>query len=257
MVLQKFKVDMLLKNKVAVITGSNRGIGLEILRTFVSNGARIYACARKESSDFLQTIDELSSESGNKIIPIFFDLENTLEIREAVRLINKTGTKPNILINNAGVATGSLFQMTTERQLHDELKTNFISQILFTQGIVKMMMRNKEGSIINIASVSGIVGAPGTLSYGATKAAVIHSTKTISNEVGRYNIRVNSIAPGPVVTDMLDNMDDDAKDKMVESSALKRLGKPSDVANLALFLASDLSSYITGQTIRVDGGMLQ
>ena len=248
---------MLLKNKVAIITGSNRGIGLEVLKTFISFGANVIACARKPTTKYLEMLERLDSDSGNKITPIFFDLGDTSEVKEAVRSIHKTGLKPDILVNNAGIATGSLFQMTSEKQLMDEMKINFISQILFTQGIVKMMMRNKEGSIINISSVSGIIGAPGTLSYGSSKAAVIHSTKTISNEVGRYNIRVNSIAPGPVVTDMLDNMDDDAKDKMVESSALKRLGKPSDVANLALFLASDLSSYITGQTIRVDGGIIQ
>ena len=117
------------------------------------------------------------------------------------------------------------------------------------------MMRNKNGAIVNISSVSGIDGDPGTLSYGSSKASLIFATKTISNEVGKYNIRVNTIAPGPIITDMLEQMDEKAKEAMISRTALGKIGSAEDVANLSMFLSSDLSKHITGQTIRIDGGM--
>jgi len=247
---------MLLDKKVSIITGTNRGIGEEILKTFLENGSHVIACARKTSISFEDLIDNCRSKYNRKIIPVFFDLNKIDEINMAIKTIRSSELVPDILVNNAGIATGALFQMTSEKQLVQEMKVNFISQVVFTQGIVKSMSRKKNGSIINISSVSGIIGSPGTLSYGSSKAALNFATKTLANEIGRYNIRVNSVAPGPIVTDMLDNMDEAAKKKLINSSALKKLGKPKDVANLALFLASDLSCFITGQTIRVDGGII-
>jgi len=247
---------MLLNKKVSVITGSNRGIGEEILKTFLENGSHVIACARQATTSFDDLIKNCKRKYNRKIIPVFFDLDKIDDIKMAIKTIRSLELVPDILVNNAGIATGALFQMTSEKQLAQEMKVNFISQVVFTQGIVKSMSRNKNGSIINISSVSGILGSPGTLSYGSSKAALNFATKTLANEIGRYNIRVNSVAPGPIVTDMLDNMDEVAKKKLINSSALKKLGKPKDVANLALFLASDLSCFITGQTIRVDGGII-
>ena len=246
---------MLLKNNISIVTGANRGMGKEILKVFLGNGSHIIACARHKTTTFMDQISKYSLKYNREIIPVFFDLENEDEIRNAIKTIRSLKYTPDVLVNNAGVASGALFQMTNPSQLRKEMEINFVSQLTFMQGVVKLMARNKKGSIINISSVAGIVGAPGTLSYGSSKAALMYATKVISNEIGRYNIRVNSIAPGPIVTDMLKDMDEKAKNDMIESSALKKLGTPEDVANLAMFLASDLSSHITGQTIRVDGGM--
>jgi len=248
-------VHSLIDKKTVIITGANRGIGHKMLVLFLENGANIIACARHESATFNDQVSKYSLKYNREVIPIYFDLEKEDEIKNAIKTIRSLKFTPDILVNNAGVASGAIFQMTNPSQIRKEMEINFISQLSFMQGIVKLMARNKKGSIINISSVSGIDGKPGTLSYGSSKAALIYATKVISNEIGRYNIRVNSIAPGPIVTDMLNDMDEKAKNDMIESSALKKLGAPEDVANLAMFLGSDLSSHITGQTIRVDGGM--
>ena len=189
------------------------------------------------------------------IFPIFFDLENHNEIQNSIKKIISIQPNIDILINNAGRPSGGLFQMTSVKELEKTMKVNYFSQMVFSQGIVKLMIRNKKGSIINISSVSGIDGDPGTLSYGSSKAALIAATKIISNEVGRYNVRVNTIAPGPILTEMLSKMDEKAKKAMISRSALRKIGIPEDVANLSLFLGSDLSNHITGQLIRIDGGM--
>jgi len=186
---------------------------------------------------------------------VFFDLDNYEEIQNAVIKIKSIQPNIDILINNAGRPSGALFQMTSIKDLQQTMNVNYFSQIVFTQGIVRLMIRNKKGSIINISSVSGIDGDPGTLSYGTSKAALISATKIISNEIGRYNIRINTIAPGPIMTEMLKKMDEKTKMSMISRSALGKIGEASDVANLALFLGSDLANHISGQVIRVDGGM--
>ena len=145
--------------------------------------------------------------------------------------------------------------MTSIKELERLLKVNFTSQILFSQGISRYMSRFNSGSIVNIASVSGMIGEAGTLSYGSSKAALIFATKTMATELGQYNIRVNAIAPSVTKSDMFYQMDEKARNKLLASSALKRPGEPYEVANVALFLASELSSFITGQVLRVDGGI--
>jgi 3-oxoacyl-[acyl-carrier protein] reductase len=247
---------MLLKNMTTIITGCNKGIGKSLLEKFAEHGANIFACVREETAAFNELMNTVSINTGVKITPVYFDLEDPNQVKTAVRTIISHKQKIDVLVNNAGIASGSIFQMTSSAELDRLMKINFTSQILFSQGLSRYMSRQQRGSIINIASVAGILGNAGTLSYGASKAALIFATKTMATELGVNNIRVNAIAPGIAMTGMFDQMDEKARNKMIGSSALQRVAHPDEIANVALFLASDLSSFITGQTIRVDGGMI-
>ena len=246
---------MLLKNKNSIITGCNKGIGKVILETFAENGANIIACARKETIEFNDYIESIKNKFSVAITPIYFDLENSDEIKNAISKIVSLKIKIDILVNNAGFASGAYFQMTPINDLERMMKINFTSQIQFTQGISRYMARFKSGSIINMGSTAGLLGDIGMLSYGSSKAALIFATKTMASELGQYNIRVNVIAPSVTKTEMFDQMEENARTKLINSSALKRAAEPVEVANVALFLASDLSTFVNGQTIRVDGGI--
>lgn len=247
---------MLLRDKYAVITGCNRGIGKSILELFVQNGCNIIACVRKENQNFNNFINDLSIKFSVKIIPIHFDLEEDDEIKRGILEIQSLKIPIDILVNNSGIATGALFQMTSKNMLEKVMKINFFSQIYLIQGISKLMMKNKKGSIINITSVAGIIGDSGTLSYGSSKAAMNFATKTISTELGKYNIRVNAIAPSITNTDMFQQMTPTSREKMINQSALNRSAEPEEIASCALYLASDNSSFLTGQIIRLDGGII-
>tara|TARA_A100001015_G_scaffold280494_1_gene342760 strand:+ start:613 stop:1356 length:744 start_codon:yes stop_codon:yes gene_type:complete len=247
---------MLLKNKVSVITGCNRGIGKSILETFSQNGSSIFACVRNIDDKFLEFIGDLEKKNNNKIVPISFNLENIEEVKNAAKSIINQNKNLDILVNNAGIIDTFLFQMTTEKSLKKMFEINFFSQMIFSQLIIKTMVKNREGNIVNISSSAAIDGNYGRSSYAASKAALIANTKVLSRELGAYNIRVNAIAPGTTNTDMLNNNSpkDLIKD-FVEKTSLKRVGKANEIANVALFLSSNLSSYVTGQTIRADGGV--
>jgi len=246
---------MLLQNKTAIITGSNRGIGKAVLETFAENGADIFACARKESDEFSNVTARLSEKTGVSITPVYFDLAESEQVKSGIKSILSSKKQIDILVNNAGVASGSFFQMTSLKDLKQVFEINFFSQILFTQGISRYMTRFKTGSIINIASTAGLIGDAGMTSYGSSKAALMFATKTMATELGEKNIRVNAIAPSITKTDMFDQMEEKARSKLINASALKRPAEAVEVANVALFLASDLSSYVTGQVLRVDGGL--
>jgi len=246
---------MLLQNKTAIITGSNRGIGKAVLETFAENGADIFACARKESDEFSNVTERLSEKTGVSITPVYFDLAESEQVKSGIKSILSSKKQIDILVNNAGVASGSFFQMTSLKDLKQVFEINFFSQILFTQGISRYMTRFKTGSIINIASTAGLIGDAGMTSYGSSKAALMFATKTMATELGEMNIRVNAIAPSITKTDMFDQMEEKARSKLIDASALKRPAEAVEVANVALFLASDLSSYVTGQVLRVDGGL--
>jgi len=246
---------MLLENKTAVITGCNRGIGKAALETFAENGADIFACVRKESDGFTSECTRLADKTGVTIIPVYFDFAETEQVKAGIKTILSHKKQLDILFNNAGVASGAFFQMTSIPDMKQLFEINFFSQLLFTQGISRYMSRYKTGTIINIASIAGIIGDAGTTSYGSTKAALMFVTKTMATELGVMNIRVNAIAPSLTKTDMFYQTDETVRNKLIESSALKRPAEAVEIANVALFLASDLSSFITGQVLRVDGGL--
>ena len=246
---------MLLKGKCAVVTGSNRGIGKSILETFASNGANIFACARSESKDFLLLINDLESKYKVTIKPIYFDLSDLDSVKQGIKTISSEKKPIDILVNNAGSISTSLFQMTPLANVKEMFDVNFFSMFQFTQGIVKLMVKN-GGSVINLSSSAGIEGNEGRVSYASSKSAVITFGQVISRELGRNNIRVNTIAPGLTETEMMINSTpEDVLKQTLERISLHRTAKPKEIANVALFLASNLSSYITGQVIRADGGM--
>ncbi len=246
----------LLKGKNAVVTGCNRGIGKEIVRVFAENEANIWACARKESATFKKYINDLEKKHSVSINPVYFDLNDEEQIKAGVKTIKQSKQPVNILVNNVGLIFTALFQMTSMEKLKEMFQINYFSQMLLTQYISRIMMRQKSGSIINISSSAAIEGNEGRTGYASAKAAMITSTKVLAKELAPYNIRVNAVAPGLTQTEMMvSSTPEDALKETLNRICMKRVGQPEEIANSVLFLASDLSSYITSQVLRVDGGM--
>ena len=247
---------MLIKGKTAVITGCNRGIGKAILEVFAKNGANVWACVRKPDVDFTEYVEWVVAETGVKIIPVYFDLEDTEQIKEGVKTIRSTKESIDILVNNAGVMHTSLFQMTSIDKMREIFELNLFSQMLLTQQISKIMMRQKSGSIINLSSSAAIEANEGRTAYATSKSALITSTQVLSKELAICGIRVNAIAPGLTQTDMMiESTPENILENTLQRISMRRVGRPEEIAKTALFLASDMSSYITGQVLRVDGGM--
>ena len=247
---------LLLKNKNTVITGCNRGIGKEIVRVFAENGANIWACVREESGTFSKYINNLEKKHSVSINPVYFDLSDEEQIKTGVKTIKETKEPVDILVNNAGAIFTALFQMTSMKKLKEMFEINYFSQMLLTQYISRIMMRQKSGSIINISSSAAIEANEGRTGYASAKAAMIASTKVLSKELAPYNIRVNAVVPGLTQTEMMaSSTPEDALQETLNRICMKRVGQPEEIANTVLFLASDLSSYMTSQVLRVDGGM--
>ena len=247
---------MLLKNKTAVVTGCNRGIGKKILEVFSANGAAVFACVRNINEEFKSNIDEIEKNTKNKIIPIQFDLSNESQIKEAANSILSSDKSIDILVNNAAMIHTAIFQMTSIKKLKEVFEIDFFSQTNFTQYILKSMVKNKKGSILYISSSSALDGNEGRSAYSSAKSAIITQSKVLSRELGVHNIRVNTIAPGITDTDMMKkNTTQETIKDVISRVSLRRIAGTEEIANTALFLSSDLSSYITGQVIRVDGGM--
>ena len=247
---------MLLKGKTAVITGCNRGIGKTIMEVFAKNGANSWACVRQLNDQFIDHIKDLSDKYKVAITPVPFDLANEGQVKEGIKTIRSAKQPVDILVNNAGVIFTSLFQMTPVNKMKEVFEINYFSQILLTQSITKIMTRQKSGSIVNISSSAAIEGNEGRTVYAASKAALIASTKVMAKELAMYNIRVNAIAPGLTETDMMqDSTSKEALEYTLQRICMRRIGTPEEIANVALFLSSELSTYMTGQVLRVDGGM--
>ena len=247
---------MLLKNKTAVVTGCNRGIGKKILEVFSANGATVFACVRNIDEEFKSFLNELKKNFNNQIIPIHFDLNDEKKIKEAANSILTSNKSIDILVNNAATIHTSIFQMTSVKKLKELFEVNFFSQTIFTQYILKSMIKNKRGSIVYISSSSALDGNEGRSAYSSAKAAIIAQAKVLSRELGVHNIRVNSIAPGLTDTDMMkENHQEKLVSEIVSRISLRRIANPEEIANVVLLLSSDLTSYITGQVIRADGGM--
>lgn len=246
----------MLKGKNTIITGARRGIGRATVEVFAKNGANIWACARKEDRDFEEDMLNLSKKYNVSIWPIYFDLGDEMQIKTAVQNIRKEKLQIDALVNVAGIADeSSSFTMSSVEKMRGVFDINFWGITLLSQYIARLMMRAKTGSIINISSIAGIDGTPAQYEYAASKAAVIGGVRQLSRELGTYNIRVNAVAPGIVETDMGSQIGDELRDEVISKVIMKREAKPEEIANVIAFLASDLSSYMTGQILRVDGGM--
>lgn len=246
---------MLLAGKTAVITGCLQGIGQATLVAFARQGANLFACIQQEDEAFLAFIRDLSEEHGVSITPVSFDLLDDASIKNAAMTIQKAKQPIDILVNVAGITLDALFPMVTLAQMQKTFTINFFSQMVFTQYMTRLMLRNKRGSIINIASISGLDGNVGQLSYSASKAAMVAATKTLSAELAPQGIRVNAVAPGVIRTAMTENLPESVIAEKMAAAAISRPGLAEEVANTLCWLASDAASYVTGQVIRVDGGI--
>jgi|OM-RGC.v1.010866529 3-oxoacyl-[acyl-carrier protein] reductase len=248
-------VIKLLEGKNILITGSNRGIGKATVEFCAKQGANIWAHARSASDDFAQFCQHVAEQHQVTITPLYFDLRDKDQMLVAVKLIKASPFPINGLINNAGITYNAIFQMTNEHNIEQNLQVNFVSHYLMTQYIIKLMSRHGGGSIVSIASTAAIDANPGRSAYGSSKAALLCATKALSREVGQMNIRANTVAPGITQTDMLSSMSDEVIAEAAASTALRRCGTPQEIASVAGYLISDHSAYITGQVLRVDGGM--
>jgi 3-oxoacyl-[acyl-carrier protein] reductase len=186
---------------------------------------------------------------------LYFDLLDESAIKQAVNDIQKSKKPIDILVNIAGITDDSLFHMLTMEQLKRNFTVNFFSQMLLTQYITRLMLRNGKGSVVNVSSISALDGNTGQVAYASSKAALIGATLTLSRELGPKNIRVNAVAPGVIDTAMTKHLPEEAFSRQMNRSKLKRIGYPEEVANTILYLASDVSAYITGQVWRIDGGI--
>ena len=245
----------MLKGKTAFITGTNRGLGKALAEEFARSGANIIAHARKESDEFLISCSELEGTYGVTVTPVFFDMTDTAAMKACVRdLLAVKKLSVDVLVNNAGVAHGGLFQMTAMSKIREVFDVNLFAAMELTQLLLRAMVRRGHGAIVNVGSISGIDMKVGNCAYGLSKAALMAFTRTLAAECGPTGVRVNAIAPGLSATDMAQQMEESAGREMIARSAMNRLGRPEEIAKVAVFLASDEASFVNGQIVCVDGG---
>lgn len=245
----------LLEGKLALVTGAGRGIGRAVAETFARHGADVLVNARTPNS-----VDgfcaELSAAHDVRCAPLYGDISSADAVKEMFSHIQKTHKRLDALVNNAGILRDALFAMTPVATMHEVFATNVMGTMYCAQYASRLMSRQKSGSIINVSSIIGVSGNEGQVVYGASKAAVIGLTKSLAKEVGASGVRVNAVAPGFIETDMIKEVPPAKSAKIMENIKMGRLGSPQDIANACLFLASDLSDYVTGQVLGVDGGMI-
>lgn len=247
-------VNAQLAGKTAVITGADGGIGSQIVKLFAQNKANIIACTIAPNEAFEKTLAETAAANGVTADTVSFDLSDPDSVKVGIKAIKALNKPVDILVNNAGVGHLALVPMISAQDMRRVFQINYFSQVQIVQGLYRALTKAK-GCVINLASAAGIDGDSGNTVYGATKASMILFTKVLSKEMAPAGVRVNAIAPGLVSTGLADVMGDKAKESMISSSLMHRLGAPEEIAKTALFLASDNSAFINGQVIRVDGGM--
>jgi len=245
----------LLEGKVAIITGASRGIGKAIAKKFVENGA-IVAFTYLSSEEKAKALEAELTDGGGTAKGFKSNAANFDEAQELAAAVVKEFGKVDVVVNNAGITRDTLLMRMSAEQWDEVMQVNLKSVFNLTKAVLRPMLKARSGSIINMSSIVGIRGNAGQANYAASKAGIIGFTKSIALELGSRNIRSNAVAPGFIETEMTDALDQDVVQGWRDSIPLKRGGKPDDVANLCVFLASDMSTYITGQTINVCGGML-
>ena len=245
----------LLKDKNVIITGASRGIGKGILELFVKNGANV-AFSYIGDSDQAKSIEADFSNHKQKVVSYMSDASNFEQSQKLIDDVLNDFGSIDVLVNNAGITIDNLLMRMSEKDFQRVIDVNLKSVFNTTKAILRTMLKQRSGSIINMSSVVGVKGNAGQSNYSASKAGMIGFTKSMALELGSRNIRCNCIAPGFIETEMTEKLSDDVVQTWRDSIPLKRGGSTNDVANAALFLASDLSSYVTGQVINVCGGML-
>jgi len=244
-----------LSEKVAIVTGSRRGIGKAIAEELAKAKAKIIITATSQEG-CEKIAAEISEKYQVETLPIKADVTNFQEVESLVNQVIAKFGKIDILINNAGITKDNLMLRMTPEEWLAVINTNLTSVFYFTKLVSRFMLKQKYGRIINISSVIGQMGNAGQSNYAAAKAGILGLTKSVAKEFGKKGITCNAIAPGFIETDMIESLSKEYVDNLIKMLAIPRLGITQDVANLALFLASDFSSYITGQVINVDGGMI-
>lgn len=242
-------------SKVAIVTGGSRGIGKEIAKKLASLGANLVINYTSREEEALNTKKEIE-EFGVKCIAIKCDVSKSNEVNEMIERALEEFNQIDILVNNAGITRDTLLMRMKEEDFDKVIDINLKGVFNCTKSVIKPMMKKRYGKIINMASVVGIIGNPGQANYCASKAGVIGFTKSSARELASRNININAIAPGFIDTDMTRVLNDDIKSSMLANIPKNTFGKPEDVANVVAFLASDMSNYVTGQVINVDGGMV-
>ena len=232
--------------KVVLISGASRGIGAAIAIHLASLGYKVIGTARSEFK---------FDKPSDNLIPLKLDITCRESIKDCAAKLKEQNLLPDILINNAGITSDQLFLRMKDDEWDKVLATNLTGTFNLTKAFIKNMIKNRYGRIINISSISGLMGNPGQVNYSSAKAGLSGFTKSLAKEVGSRNITVNSVAPGFIETDMTSFLDEDSKNTIIKDIPLNRLGLPEDVSELVAFLAGNESQYITGQTISIDGGL--
>ena len=244
----------LLKGKVAVVTGAARGIGRMIALRFAQEGADV-AFTDLSRDENMETLEKELSDLGVKCKGYVSDASNFEQAHQVIDQVGEDFAKVDVLVNNAGITRDTLLMRMDEEMWDLVIKVNLKSVFNFTKAVQKYMLKARTGSIINMSSVVGVNGNAGQANYSASKAGILGFTKSVAKELGSRSVRCNAIAPGFILTDMTGKLPENVKEEWIKTIPLKRGGLPEDVANVSLFLASDLSSYMTGQTLQVCGGM--
>ncbi len=246
---------MKLENKVSLVTGSARGIGREIAMLFAKEGSDIAIC--DVNPEILNaTKEDIEKETGRKVLAEKVDVTSPEEVEAFVKKILDNFGRLDILVNNAGITRDNLVMRMSESEWDSVLDVNLKGAFNCIKSVTRSMMKARGGKIVNMASIIGVIGNAGQANYAASKGGLIALTKSVAKELGSRNINVNAVAPGFIKTDMTDKLGDDTKNALLGLIPLKRMGVTEDVANLALFLVSEEAAYITGQVIKVDGGMV-
>jgi len=246
---------MILEGKVAIVTGASRGIGKAIAQQFIAQGAKV-AFTYRSSAEAAAALEQELSAGGGTVKGFQSDAASMTDAERLVgEVVDAFGTV-DIVINNAGITDDTLLMRMTEEQWDRVISVNLKSCFNLTKAVMRTMLKARAGSIVNISSVVGVQGNAGQANYAASKAGILGFTKSVALELGSRNIRCNAIAPGFIETEMTAKLDADTVQGWRDAIPLKRGGTPEDVANLCVFLASDMSAYITGQTLNVDGGMI-
>lgn len=245
--------DVLLENRIALVSGAGRGIGKAVCKKLAEQGAIVLAGIRSEGK-----LDDTAGvvAGGGSIVPVMLDVCDMSSIKQCAVRIKKEYGKLDILVNNAGLTIIERFDLMRSGSLKLIYDTNVFGLINVTQTMIRLLKKSGCPSIINMASIMADDSDIGQTAYGSSKAAVVNMTKTWAKEYAGFGIRVNSIAPGNVDTDMFNIIDGEALEKAIDKIGMKRLAKPEEIANVALFLASDMASYVTGENICVNGGLL-
>lgn len=246
---------MKLENKVSMVTGAGRGIGRDIAFLFAEQGSDLAICDVDQAA-LDETKAEIEKETGRKVFAGKVDVTSPAETADFVKKILDNFSSLDILVNNAGITRDNLVMRMSEQEWDAVLNVNLKGAFNCIKAVARPMMKKKAGKIINMASIIGLMGNAGQANYSASKGGLIAMTKSVAKELGPRNINVNAIAPGFIETDMTDKLGESVRSKLMELIPLGKMGKPQDVADLALFLASKSSDYITGQVIQVDGGMV-